>query len=637
MPLRTSIDVDVDAVRFAEFQEAFEKYRSALDKLPSAWAGIGAKTSAVRQDYLDMTAALMAHSEGLARLNRETDAFAQNAGLAERFMAGVARNAEAVAGHVGSAVTGVLRIGGVLAGSAALVTGGSLWGLDRLAASNASTRRRAMGLGVSGAEMQSFELNAGRYLDAPSFLSNVNSLLTSQAGFGALSSMGLGGGQLAGMNTAQASVEILKQAYSTLQSTDEHAIQEQFIEAQGFGQAGFTADNAKLLKNMSGEEFAALIAQIPRDTAAFAMSPDARKSWQDLDVQLKRATTTLWNVFGQALAPLAPDLTRLSEEITGLVLGLKDSGKLEQWVGVLGGWIKDFGESLTDGTVRKQLEGFARWIAGEAVALHNVLARIGLVTTPAYAASEAGPGAAAGTMALGGILGGGGSPTARSAGSGQASNFVAPSGSNIDKLRAAIAAAGGNESTQAALLSNFQAESGINPANVAAGGDTGVAQWTGSRKRQLYSFAQAKGLNPLGIDAQAGFLNYELTTNPQFKTMIQRMNAVPPTEAAKIGGYTFEQGGGDPSLFGDHTANQAGLDAFHSQYAQKFYESFHRQVSEPAPASQPDTPGRSSSNDNPASRVMVRTASANSPHISVLVHEPAAYSQPIGASLAALA
>lgn len=140
-----------------------------------------------------------------------------------------------------------------------------------------------------------------------------------------------------------------------------------------------------------------------------------------------------------------------------------------------------------------------------------------------------------------------------------------------DAIRQTLAAAGMNEAAQAGALGAMYPESGLDPSKIAAGGDTGIAQWVGSRKRALYAYAAAHGLDPLSLEAQRGYLAQELST-PASQDMIRRMNASgDPTAAGKIYGFDFEQGRANPSLFGGGSFDQAGLDRFHSQYATSFY------------------------------------------------------------------
>ena len=190
------------------------------------------------------------------------------------------------------------------------------------------------------------------------------------------------------------------------------------------------------------------------------------------------------------------------------------------------------------------------------------------------------------------ILGGkpeptGGAAPAAGAGSpggvGSGATFMPPEGGSVEQMiRQTVAAAGGNEFAQAGALAAMNAESGLNPANVAPGGDTGVAQWVGSRKRRLQEIAREMGTTVADPRAQMRLLYEELST-PAGRAMIQKMNGSgSATAAGKVFGFDFEQGGAAPGLFGGGGLSQNDLDRFHSKGAEEFYR--RGQATSPAPS-----------------------------------------------------
>jgi hypothetical protein len=173
------------------------------------------------------------------------------------------------------------------------------------------------------------------------------------------------------------------------------------------------------------------------------------------------------------------------------------------------------------------------------------------------------------------------------------SNFTVPDGPDKDVIRETVKAAGGNEKSQAAFLAMFNAEDpGLKPGTVRPGGsDASWAQWVGPRRAQLEAFGWT-GKDPVADRAaSAKMLHWELTTNPQYKAMLQRMNAAPSaTDSAKIGGFTYEQGGGDAGLFGGGGHTQANMDWFHSNQAEKFLSSFNTPATAAPTAGLPSLP-----------------------------------------------
>lgn len=197
---------------------------------------------------------------------------------------------------------------------------------------------------------------------------------------------------------------------------------------------------------------------------------------------------------------------------------------------------------------------------------------------------------------------GGGHTAAPGSGSGSTSqsSFIPPSGADEAVIRQTVAAAGGNAQTQAAFLAMFNAENeGLSPSGLEAGvpGNAGVggrggasyAQWTGPRRRKLEEFGWT-GTDPVrDREASAKMLYWELTQSPDYRGLVDRMNAASSaTDAAILGGRVYEQGGGDASMFGYGRYDQAGLDRFHSSQAERFMRRGGDTKSFTAPRSAPD-------------------------------------------------
>jgi hypothetical protein len=150
-------------------------------------------------------------------------------------------------------------------------------------------------------------------------------------------------------------------------------------------------------------------------------------------------------------------------------------------------------------------------------------------------------------------------PATTGGGTGSTS-WVPPSGTDMNVIASTVAGMGGNLQTQAAFLSMFGFEDpNLNPSGteeIAGSGGVGGrggaswAQWTASRRRTLEGFGWT-GTNPATDRiASAKMLHYELTQDPSFAGLIQKMNAAPSaTEAAKIGSFVYEQGGSPARIF----------------------------------------------------------------------------------------
>jgi hypothetical protein len=92
----------------------------------------------------------------------------------------------------------------------------------------------------------------------------------------------------------------------------------------------------------------------------------------------------------------------------------------------------------------------------------------------------------------------------------------------------------------AGVASNFAAESGISNI-VATGGDYGLAQWVGSRKKQLFAWAQANRLDPSNLSNQYQFFLKELTT--QYPGILAALRGASTAEGAAQAFFPYESGG----------------------------------------------------------------------------------------------
>lgn len=84
---------------------------------------------------------------------------------------------------------------------------------------------------------------------------------------------------------------------------------------------------------------------------------------------------------------------------------------------------------------------------------------------------------------------------------------------NINKglfLAQALIKRGFSTIQAAAIVGNFWGESSFNPASVGSGGDFGLMQWLGVRKKALAAFAKKRKTSMTDLTTQLDFVKYEL-------------------------------------------------------------------------------------------------------------------------------
>ncbi|STW99491.1 Uncharacterised protein [Kluyvera ascorbata] len=70
----------------------------------------------------------------------------------------------------------------------------------------------------------------------------------------------------------------------------------------------------------------------PVDTQKLQVSDRQLKQWQDFNIQLDRSKVSISNTFIRGLAPLTPELTKLSDAFSGAIDTVLKSPELGKWI-----------------------------------------------------------------------------------------------------------------------------------------------------------------------------------------------------------------------------------------------------------------------------------------------------------------
>lgn len=594
MPLRSVLEIEVDDAAFRNFQSLFEKYQAALDRLPSAWGKVNEKTGAVKSDFADMAAAMMAQHELLAKTSAETESLARSTGTAGRFFSGMARDAQSLATHIGNATRDLVRWSGLTTLAGGLLGLGSIFGLERLGVGAGNLRRTATGLGFAPGDagsLTSFNTNLSRLVDPGQFLGGVNTAMNDVSQRWTLYAAGLNEGQIRGRDTGQVSLALLQQAWRVIQQAPEGQLAN-VMQARGLDRF-LSLQDANRLKSTPYSELQGFIAQTQEDRLkGFGVTDQQLKNWQNLNVQLERAGNTIWTTLVVKLGDLAGPIGGISKAMTDVVDSLLKGPGFAYLLGVTSGALEDFAKYVGTDKFKEDINNFGTGVShlvtslGDAVkAVNNFTGGVANVWDIITGGKFEREGAwndkpiAPGSRPFSWWNPGTWLPSAHIPGTGpswldrSSSNFNVPAGSDFDMARDALKSSGMNATAIAGAMAAMNAESGLNASKVRPGGtDASWAQWVGSRRTKLESFGWT-GKDPVADRAAAAkMLNWELTTNPSYLDMIKRMNAAPnATAAAKIFGFDFEQGRANAGLFGGGGFNQERLDAFHSKGAEDIY------------------------------------------------------------------
>jgi hypothetical protein len=260
MPVKSTIEINVKAAGFKDFAEAFEKYRASLTSSAGDWAktvtasrkaakGIlnvssvldfqtrMAKQKAAAEREAAKAAVLVAKEEAkAAKARKEADKAAAEAAKARlKIMKDMLKVAEETAAVIMVSTGNLLKWVGIgsIFSSMTSVAGG-LGALTNLAQGASTTRREAMGLGVSPGQLRAVRAVYGQILDPQSFLASIAQAQADPSQWGKFAAIGV---NPQGKSAADLVPEIIdKAAEASRQSQQPGGIPLETRRQMGYGQ-----------------------------------------------------------------------------------------------------------------------------------------------------------------------------------------------------------------------------------------------------------------------------------------------------------------------------------------------------------------------------------------------------------------
>ncbi|HEN3587745.1 TPA: hypothetical protein U5E11_002329 [Yersinia enterocolitica] len=388
MAAKSIIDIDVNDDKFQSFMEKFNEYQAALDDLPEAWRGVAqgigdteketakarSELEGVAKSFSDGAAAILSINSGLDRLNDSLDkanknqsGFNKNAGAAKKFLSGATKDAKSLAGHIKDATTSLISWGSILGLFSGLIGAGGLFGINRLASGAASQRFTTLGLGTTSGGLDSTAINYQRALSNPT--GTLGAIRDSQLDLSKrwqFQAMGIN-------NPDQDPAKLLPQMIRNARDIFvKNGSNLQGAEAHGLTNF-FTLDDLNRFKNMSDAEIDSMEKRAVQDSKQLQLSDQIQKQWTDFNVQLQRSGYSIENSFIRGLAPLAPQLTRLSDSVSGMIDSFLKSPELGKWIDGLSQGIQKFGEYLASPSFRTDIDSFMKSIRDMGLTVDNVI------------------------------------------------------------------------------------------------------------------------------------------------------------------------------------------------------------------------------------------------------------------------
>ncbi|HHG9975874.1 TPA: hypothetical protein ACPZI4_004354 [Yersinia enterocolitica] len=388
MAAKSIIDIDVNDDKFQSFMEKFNEYQAALGDLPEAWRGVAhgigdteketakarSELEGVAKSFSDGAAAILSINSGLDRLNDSLDkanknqsGFNKNARAAKKFLSGATKDAKSLAGHIKDATTSLISWTSILGLFSGLIGAGGLFGINRLASGAASQRFTALGLGTTSGGLDSSAINYQRALSNPT--GTLGAIRDSQLDLSKrwqFQAMGIN-------NPDQDPAKLLPQMIRNARDIFvKNGSNLQGAEAHGLTNF-FTLDDLNRFKNMSDAEIDSMEKRAAQDSKQLQLSDQIQKQWTDFNVQLQRSGYSIENSFIRGLAPLAPQLTRLSDSVSGMIDSFLKSPELGKWIDGLSQGIQKFGEYLASPSFRTDIDSFMKSIRDMGLTVDNVI------------------------------------------------------------------------------------------------------------------------------------------------------------------------------------------------------------------------------------------------------------------------
>ncbi|MFV9180552.1 lytic transglycosylase domain-containing protein [Serratia marcescens] len=373
MAAKSVVEIDVQDEKFQAFLEKFNEYQKALEGLPEQWRGaaqgIGdsakqtekvlGSTEAIAQSFNEGVAAIASVNDGLDRLNgnlekankTQSEFNKKNRG-ASKFLNKASKDAKDLAGHIKNATTSLLSWGAVLGLFSGLAGAGGLWGINRLAGSASAQRFTAMGLGTTAGGLNASAVNYQKVLGNP--VGTLGAIRDSQLDLSKRWQFKAMGIDNADQDPATLLPQMIKSARDIF---TRNGSSQQGAEAYGLTNY-FTLDDLNRFKKMSDAEIDAMTKQAQKDTQRLQVTDRQLKQWQDFNIQLDRSKVSIENTFIRGLAPLAPELGKLSDAFSQAVETVLKSPELGKWIDGLADGIRRFGNYLVSPEFKTDVESF---------------------------------------------------------------------------------------------------------------------------------------------------------------------------------------------------------------------------------------------------------------------------------------
>lgn len=339
------IEIEVGDAQFRQFYELFQRYAAEVEEMPDDWKKVAGATRDAGNAVVDlekssgganqqiammaMQAAAMGKAFGSmvesqtkfnASLRESNEQMGRMTALAQKFGGGAFGVAAHLAGGSGIAAveTAVSTLGNLLPGFgkvAAIIAGigtAALAAGKKLGDDAVSQQREARRVGVTSGQLQSFDLNFGRYADS----AILNRAADAQSDMRmlpyAMMATGQSISQIQGEGADQVSIAMMQRAHDWWNKTPASMRNQQTLTATGLDKF-MSFEDVRGLGAMSDDEFAKAKSNYSLNAKQFSVSDQSVDKWygmsRGLDAAAIHAKTGLQDDLPKALGSVADLLT----------------------------------------------------------------------------------------------------------------------------------------------------------------------------------------------------------------------------------------------------------------------------------------------------------------------------------------
>jgi hypothetical protein len=370
MAVKSIIEIDVQDDAFKAFVALFDKYQSALKKMPGAWADAESAASDLAltiskdNDKLRIGANLISkQTDEQKKLQRQIEAsnrawteFGKTTVNIGRTVAGISLN--------------ILKWGAV----SGLFTGvGGLLGYTSLASTTATTRRSALELGITPGQLQAANITYERIGGAGNLLSRIAEIREDVSQRYLLEQLGISPQDIEEKDAADLLPQVVSGLRRRYLEIPEN-LRTTLAPAYGLTQFGMGLSGLRLLGRTGEQEISGLGEQYRQRSTSLGAADATGQAFADFIARLNSASTALQSNLADRLVQLSGPINNVVDAFSNLIRTGINSPEFERGIRSFAEYIQEFSTWLGSERGRNSIREFAENVASVVVGLGRMAA-----------------------------------------------------------------------------------------------------------------------------------------------------------------------------------------------------------------------------------------------------------------------